>query len=135
MRREYEVLYDTIEDGWIMASVPDLPGAVTQGETMEEARANIREVIELLLESYREHCWGCGRSMKRIDLIRHLRGVSMCPRPRRGKSFDLSQSRNRSVFRSAPASRDEIYSCARDLQPTWCAIPLIRKSLCKVFAH
>lgn len=55
MRREYEVLYDTIEDGWIMASVPDLPGAVTQGETMEEARANIREVIELLLESYREH--------------------------------------------------------------------------------
>ena len=55
MRREYEVLYDTIEDGWIMASVPDLPGAVTQGATMEEARVNIREVIELLLESYRQH--------------------------------------------------------------------------------
>ena len=55
MRREYDVLYDTIEDGWIMASVPDLPGAVTQGETKEEARANIREVIELLLESYRQH--------------------------------------------------------------------------------
>ena len=55
MRREYEVLYDTIEDGWIMATVPDLPGAVTQGETMEEARTNIREVIELLLQSYRQH--------------------------------------------------------------------------------
>ena len=55
MHREYEVLYDTIEDGWIMATVPDLPGAVTQGETMEEARRNIREVIELLLASYRHH--------------------------------------------------------------------------------
>lgn len=55
MPRDYEVLYETIEDGWIMATVPDLPGAVTQGETLEEARENIREVIELLLESYREH--------------------------------------------------------------------------------
>jgi predicted RNase H-like HicB family nuclease len=49
--REYEVLYETIEDGWIMATVPDLPGAVTQGENMDEARSNIREVIELLLAS------------------------------------------------------------------------------------
>ncbi len=55
MHREYEVLYDTIEDGWIMATVPDLPGAVTQGETIDEARANICEVIELLLASYRQH--------------------------------------------------------------------------------
>ena len=53
--REYKVLYQTIEDGWIMASVPDLPGAVTQGRNMDEARSNIREVIELLVASYREH--------------------------------------------------------------------------------
>lgn len=43
--REYEVLYDTIEDGWIMATVPDLRGAVIQGETLEEARSNILEVM------------------------------------------------------------------------------------------
>ncbi len=53
--REYGVLYETIEDGWIMATVPDLPGAVTQGQNMDEARSNIREVIELLVASYREH--------------------------------------------------------------------------------
>ena len=55
--REYEVLYETIEDGWIMATVPDLPGAVTQGQNMDEARSNIRGVIELLLASYREHAF------------------------------------------------------------------------------
>ncbi len=55
--REYEVLYETIEDGWIMASVPDLPGAVTQGQTIEEARVNIRDIIELLLTSYRENAF------------------------------------------------------------------------------
>lgn len=55
MKHEYQVVYTPIEDGWIMASVPELPGAVTQGRTMDEARAMIREAGELLLESYREN--------------------------------------------------------------------------------
>ncbi len=53
MKREYQVLYQEIEDGWIMATVPDLPGAVTQGKDMLEARSNIKEAAELVLESYR----------------------------------------------------------------------------------
>ena len=55
MKREYQVLYQQVEDGWIMASVPDLPGAVTQGKDLDEARAMIKEAVELLLESYRPH--------------------------------------------------------------------------------
>lgn len=55
MKHEYEVVYQEIEDGWIMATVPDLPGAVTQGKGMDEARTLIKEVIELVLESYREN--------------------------------------------------------------------------------
>jgi len=55
MQREYTVVYQAIEDGWIMATVPELPGAVTQGKSMTEARAMIKEAVALLLESYREH--------------------------------------------------------------------------------
>jgi predicted RNase H-like HicB family nuclease len=55
MKREFSVVYTPIEDGWIMATVPELPGAVTQGRDMDEARAMIREALELLLESYREN--------------------------------------------------------------------------------
>jgi len=55
MQREYTVVYQVIEDGWIMATVPELPGAVTQGKTMQEARTMIKEAVALLLESYREH--------------------------------------------------------------------------------
>jgi len=55
MKREYTVVYQTIEDGWIMATVPELPGAVTQGKTMQEARTMIKEAVELLLESSRAH--------------------------------------------------------------------------------
>lgn len=54
MRHDYTVVYQPIEDGWIMATVPELPGAVTQGATLEEARANIKDAVELLLQSYRE---------------------------------------------------------------------------------
>ncbi|MBF6559897.1 MAG: type II toxin-antitoxin system HicB family antitoxin [Candidatus Binataceae bacterium] len=39
------------EDGWIVAECPSLPGCVSQGRTIEEALANIREAIELSLET------------------------------------------------------------------------------------
>ena len=55
MQREYTVVYQTIEDGWILATVPELPGAVTQGENIEEAREMIKEAIALLVQSYREN--------------------------------------------------------------------------------
>ena len=55
MKREYNVVFQEVEDGWIMATVPELPGAVMQGETLEEARTMIQEAVELLLESYHEN--------------------------------------------------------------------------------
>lgn len=54
MKRDDEVVYQEIEDGWIMATVPDLFGVMTQGNDMTEARANIQEAIELTVESYHE---------------------------------------------------------------------------------
>ena len=55
MRHDYHVVFTPIEDGWIMATVPELPGAVTQGRDLDEARANIKEAVELLLQAYREN--------------------------------------------------------------------------------
>ena len=55
MKRQFNVVYYPIEDGWIMATVPELPGAVTQGRALEEARDMIKEAVELLLESYRSN--------------------------------------------------------------------------------
>ena len=37
-----------------MPFVKELPGANTQGDTLEEARANLYEVIQLVLEANRE---------------------------------------------------------------------------------
>jgi predicted RNase H-like HicB family nuclease len=39
------------EEGGFWAEVPSLPGCVTQGESMEELRANLQEAIEGWLEA------------------------------------------------------------------------------------
>lgn len=42
------------EDGWIIAECPVIPGCISQGNTEEEAMANIREAIDLCLEVRKE---------------------------------------------------------------------------------
>ena len=44
------VIERDIETGLLVGSVPGLPGAHTQGATIEEVRANLSEVIALLRE-------------------------------------------------------------------------------------
>ena len=38
------------DEGGFTATVPSLPGCISEGETRDEALANIREAIELYLE-------------------------------------------------------------------------------------
>ena len=47
---EYNVLFTKEPEGGYSASVPDLPGCHSQGETFEETDTNIKEAIELYLE-------------------------------------------------------------------------------------
>lgn len=42
------VIERDLETGLLVGSVPGIPGAHTQGETIEEVRVNLAEVIELL---------------------------------------------------------------------------------------
>ncbi|OHA01084.1 MAG: hypothetical protein A3C11_01150 [Candidatus Sungbacteria bacterium RIFCSPHIGHO2_02_FULL_49_12] len=51
----YSVFYETARGGGYVAYVPTLPGCHTQGETLEEAEKNIREAVELYLESMTLH--------------------------------------------------------------------------------
>ena len=45
------IVFETGEDGWVLASIPEVPGAHSQGRTRDEARSNVidalREVLEL----------------------------------------------------------------------------------------
>jgi predicted RNase H-like HicB family nuclease len=47
---KYTVVLQRENDGGYVATVPALPGCVSQGDTREEALKNIEEAMELYLE-------------------------------------------------------------------------------------
>ena len=42
-------IFEEVEEGGFIGYVAELPGANTQGETLEEVRENLSEAIELIL--------------------------------------------------------------------------------------
>jgi predicted RNase H-like HicB family nuclease len=51
---DYTVIVHEAEEGGFWTEVPALPGAGSQGETVDEAVANTKESIELVIEAMRE---------------------------------------------------------------------------------
>jgi len=51
----YKVLLKPEPEGGFTVNVPALPGCITYGETLDEAKANAQEAIELYIESLKEH--------------------------------------------------------------------------------
>jgi predicted RNase H-like HicB family nuclease len=52
MQLQLTAVFRKVPDGYV-AFVEELPGANTQGATLEEARVNLREAVELVLEANR----------------------------------------------------------------------------------
>ena len=46
-------VFERVPEGYI-AFVEELPGANAQGKTLEEARENLREAVELVMETNRQ---------------------------------------------------------------------------------
>ncbi len=44
------IVLEPSEEGGYTATVPALPGCISEGDTVEEAMANVREAMELYLE-------------------------------------------------------------------------------------
>ena len=51
----YRVLLRREPENGYTAIVPSLPGCITYGKTLDEAKANVREAIELYIESLEAH--------------------------------------------------------------------------------
>ncbi|GAB4398023.1 MAG: hypothetical protein OHK0031_17780 [Anaerolineales bacterium] len=51
----YRVFLHKEPEGGFTVTVPSLPGCVTFGETLDEAKQMAREAIELYIESIKEH--------------------------------------------------------------------------------
>jgi len=51
---ELTAIFRAAPEGGYVASVMELPGAITQGDTLEEARENLRDAVMLLIQASRE---------------------------------------------------------------------------------
>jgi predicted RNase H-like HicB family nuclease len=56
MEIELTAVFRKFPEGYA-AFVEELPGANTQGATLEEARANVKEAVEMVLQANRELGW------------------------------------------------------------------------------
>jgi predicted RNase H-like HicB family nuclease len=55
MNMKFTATLERDEDGAWIAECPSIPGCVSQGQTRDEALANIKEAIALCLEVRAEH--------------------------------------------------------------------------------
>lgn len=43
------IVYESGDDGWVVASIPEVKGVHSQGRTRDEARANVIDALRLML--------------------------------------------------------------------------------------
>lgn len=48
---KYDVVFEEAEEGGYTVYVPSLPGCISEGDTFEQAKQNIREAISAYIES------------------------------------------------------------------------------------
>ena len=52
----YTAIIKQIEDGWYMGQCEQVPGAMTQGKSIEEVKENLKDAIQLVLDFEKEQC-------------------------------------------------------------------------------
>lgn len=57
------------EEGWIVARVVEVPGAISQGRTREEARENVIDALRLMLSPDEDDVSVAAGRSERLELI------------------------------------------------------------------
>ena len=57
MKQYFKVVIEKDEDGAYIATVPELPGCVSDGKTERQALKNVKEAISGYMETLKEEGW------------------------------------------------------------------------------
>ncbi len=127
MHLQLTAVFRKVPEGYI-GFVEELPGANTQGSTLEETRTNLREAVELVIEAnrtlaqedagpdvIREPLNLQAGSAGRRDLLRHL-AAHGCRLLRGRQSLDLRQPRQQEGLERSASLRDQQRPGPQDLQ-------------------
>ena len=73
MRQRYHTIFRPESNGWFVGWVEEVPGTITHGKSLDECRDNLRQSLELMLETYRDEARagltdGCIEEALEIDV-------------------------------------------------------------------
>lgn len=54
MKQRYHTIIKPEPNGWFVGWVEEIPGAISQGRSLDECRANLRDSLELIVETHRD---------------------------------------------------------------------------------
>ena len=64
------IVYEEGEDGWIVASIPEVPGANSQGRNRAEARENVIDALRGILQlRFGEHVSAPSADSESLELV------------------------------------------------------------------
>lgn len=54
MKQRYHTIIKPEPNGWFVGWVEEIPGAISQGRSLQEVRENLRDSLELIVETHRD---------------------------------------------------------------------------------
>ena len=54
MKQRYHTIIKPESNGWFVGWVEEVPGTITHGRSLEECRQNLRESLQLMVETHRD---------------------------------------------------------------------------------
>lgn len=54
MKQRYHTIIKPEPNGWFVGWVEEIPGAISQGRSLDECRQNLRDSLELIVETHRD---------------------------------------------------------------------------------
>jgi len=54
MRQRYHTIIKPESNGWFVGWVEEIPGTISQGKSLDECRRNLRESLQLMVETHRD---------------------------------------------------------------------------------
>ena len=54
MKQRYHTIIKPEPNGWFVGWVEEVPGAITQGRSLDECRENLRDALKLMVETHRD---------------------------------------------------------------------------------
>lgn len=68
MANDFTIIFEKGDEGWWIASIPEIPGAVSQGKSQDEARSMVKDCARELMAFRRDEAL----KGKGVEMVEHF---------------------------------------------------------------